>query len=691
MGRITNFLAGLLVKVDPTWSLKFSNQIGRPVFNTQDYKTAAKEGYMINDVVYSSIDKFAKNFAQIDFKLFEIQGNTKRELEQHALLDLLATPNTRQSKEEFMEELAAVRIISGNPYINANGPFKGDDDFKTEPTELFLLRPDRVKIVPGEVGIIRYEYSVNTNEPRIFPADSISGKSNILHWPTYHPLDDLYGFAPLMAAGMSIDSYNEAMQWNMAFFQNGTRPSGALVYNPKEGNGILPEPAFDRLKKQLMEQYSGAMNNGKPLFLDGGMEWKSMSLNPKDIDFEKGLNFQARNISRVIGVPPLLLNIPGDNTYNNMENAKLGFWDESIIPWGKAYTRQLNYWLVPRFGDNLLLIMDLSKVTALEPRRKALWERANTSKFITINEKRKMVDFEPVDGGDVVYISSSEIPITFDLSEQNVDQKAFEYKLDCKATRADLERERIIQERLMTLSERGFVIRMFNQLEKTSRSAEKEFLKSNGVMDVQLFLKDATAPMTTLIGSHYSSTYDSFGKRIIQGLKAMPSSLDTKDQEGIFQAGKMEFVNGFTLDKVTEILETTRKQIQKAIDQGTDSGATLGQIATDIRDNTGGEIARNRAITIASTETHTAAQSGSHGGASATGLELKRIWSAADDKRVRTSHKDAEKDSLINPKGMEERFNIGSPRLLFPGDPIGSAKDIINCRCVVIYQPAAEL
>jgi len=686
MGMFRNFFNRFL-KSNPTWPLRWANNANRPVFNTQNYKAAAEEGYELNDVAFSSIDKFAKNFAQIDFKLFEVQGSTRREIEDHTILDLIDKPNPRQGKEEFMEALAAFRLLSGNPYINGVPGGSDVNNFDAELEEMYLLKPDLVKIMPGEFGIAGYEYSVNAGKIQ-HEADQITGKSNILHWPTFSPTNDLYGFAPIQAAGRSIDISNEAQQWNMGFFQNGTRPSGALVYSPKEGNGLLDDNAYDRLKTRMTEHYSGSLNTGRPMFLEGGMTYQEMSGNPKDVDFIMGSEHQARNIARVLGIPPMLLNIPGDNTYNNMAESKLGLWDDSILPWGKALLRQYNYWLVPRYGDNLQLVMDLSKVTSLEPRREAQWKRANEASFLTINEKRAMVDEEGVEGGDTVYIESNKIPITFDVTAPAKTEKSLEYRVQTKSSDEELRREQIIQDRLMQSAERGFTDRMYKQLEKTSKEAEKTYLDSSGTMDVDLFMEKAIEPMEALLGAHYSDVYESFGRRVLNGLKGMyDTSLETKDENGIFETDKAAFVNGFTTDRVTDILETTRKQIQGAINAGKDEGLSLGEIASNIRDKTGGDIARNRAITIARTETHSAAQVGSHGGATATGLDLVRIWVDADDGRERSTHHKTAVLSRAKPVEMNERFDVGGEKLLFPGDPTGSAKNIIQCRCVVVYEP----
>ena len=86
---------------------------------------------------------------------------------------------------------------------------------------------------------------------------------------------------------------------------------------PKEG-GNLSDDQFDRLKAELEDGLFRARRRaGRPLLLEGGLDWKAMGLTPKDMDFIEAKNAAGRDIALAFGVPPMLLGIPGDNTYAN--------------------------------------------------------------------------------------------------------------------------------------------------------------------------------------------------------------------------------------------------------------------------------------------------------------------------------------------------------------------------------------
>jgi HK97 family phage portal protein len=222
----------------------------------------------------------------------------------------------------------------------------------------------------------------------------------ILHLTLFNPVDDHYGMSPIEAAAVAIDTHNAAAGWNKALLDNAARPSGALVYAGADG-AVLTGAQHERIKQAFSEQYQGAANAGRPLVLEGGLDWKPMSLTPRDMDFLEAKHAAAREIALAFGVPPMLLAIPGDNTYANYQEAHRAFWRQSVLPLAARIACALTNWLAPAFGDGLVLAADTDRVEALSSDRAALWERVSNATFLTVNEKRLATGYGVVDGGDV--------------------------------------------------------------------------------------------------------------------------------------------------------------------------------------------------------------------------------------------------------------------------------------------------
>lgn len=365
----------------------YLNTPGKPVWSGREYGKFADEGYIKNVIAHRSIAMIASGAASIKWKLHRVKKGVKREVKEHPAIKLLARPNPCVGGGELFEAIYSNKLISGNAFVHA---VKGSDG---QPLELFSLRPDRVTVVAGKGCVPEgYQYSVG-EQMRKFKVDRLTGQSDILHIKKYHPLSDWYGLSSIEAAAYSIDQHNEAAAWNQSLLQNGARPSGALIVKSGESGegGYLSEEQYLRVKSQLDEVNTGYNNAGRPLLLEGGLEWKEMSISPKDMDFINTKNSAARDIALAFGVPPQLLGIPGDATYNNMAEARLSLWEQTILPMVDNMADALNNWLLPMFGEGLQLSYDKDAINALAPRREAAWKRVKGADFLSDDEKREIV------------------------------------------------------------------------------------------------------------------------------------------------------------------------------------------------------------------------------------------------------------------------------------------------------------
>jgi HK97 family phage portal protein len=350
----------------------------RPQWTPRDYGALAREGYQRNAVAHRCVRLVAQAVGEVRFTL--IEGG--REIAAHPLTDLLAQPNPRLSGGGLMEALAAHLMIAGNAYVEAVA-------LGGELRELHVLRPDRMRVVPGADGWAEaYEYTAGGRSVRFVQDGS---PPPILHVALFNPLDDHYGAPPLEAAQVALDLHNAAGAWNKALLDNSARPSGALVYG---GAGNLSDEQFDRLKEELEANFSGSANAGRPLLLEGGLDWRPLSLSPKDMDFLEARNAAAREIALAFGVPPMLLGIPGDATYANYSEASRVLWRQTVLPLARRLGQELASWLAPAFGTaRLALEPDLDAVEALSFEREALWRRVNEATFLTEDEKRQAVGY----------------------------------------------------------------------------------------------------------------------------------------------------------------------------------------------------------------------------------------------------------------------------------------------------------
>ncbi|NKB51655.1 MAG: phage portal protein [Rhizobiaceae bacterium] len=367
--------------VSPSNLIAFSGA-GHAQWSRPDYATMARRGYMANPIVFRCIRLISETAAAIPLLIYQ----ANRELDRHPMLDLLSRPNPRQGGKEFVELLIGHLLVSGNAYVELV-------QVNDTPRELHALRPDHVTVVVDRKGWVEaYEHSVGFGKVR--HAVGPDGQSAILHLSLFHPLDDNHGFPPLQAALMALDVHNAACQWNKSLLDNSARPSGALVYAPGNGNN-MSEDQFARLKAELEDGYTGAAQAGRPLLLEGGLDWKAMGYSPRDMDFVEARHAAARDIALAFGVPPMLLGIPGDNTYSNYQEANRAFTRQTLLPLINRTIDSFNHWLQLRFDSGLRLAIDEDRIEGLASERQLVWTRLAAADFLSNDEKRQAVGYGP--------------------------------------------------------------------------------------------------------------------------------------------------------------------------------------------------------------------------------------------------------------------------------------------------------
>jgi HK97 family phage portal protein len=310
------------------------------------------------------------------------------------------------SQAQYIQTLVGYWLLSGNRYQER--VMVG-----SEPRELYPIRPDRMKVTPGSDGLpAGYQFDVNGRK-HIWEMTRPDFDCDILHERTFNPLDDWYGMSPLQAGTTAVVQHNNGMMLSVALLQNSARPSGALVVQ-KDGSGAygsLPDEEYNRLKSQLEDQFQGSGNAGRPMILEGGLDWRQMGLSPNDMDMLDTRYAAARDVSLALGVPPLLLNIPGDSTYSNYKEARGAFWEDTVIPLCKQIAEGWTQWLGPKFG-NIEVRPDFDDIPAVAEKRREMWDMADKATDLTLNERREIKGYEEIEGGDTIFVSANQIPLS---------------------------------------------------------------------------------------------------------------------------------------------------------------------------------------------------------------------------------------------------------------------------------------
>lgn len=416
----------LEVKTSAAQSVTMSLRVGQAQWPPSAYRDLAKR-YATNPIVHACVQKIAAAAGEV-IPIVKVDDR-----EDHAAAkqidDKLKRPNPTQGRSDLIGRLAAFDALHGNAFVELSGGI-GDQIL-----ELWAPRPDKFQIIPAsDGGVMAYRYE-DAGRKVDFGVDE-GYRSEVLHIKRFAPLDDLWGVGCLYPAARDLALYDAAQDIAKALFDNAATPSGALVYKPTVASGAatpsLSQEQFDRIKTQMEKRHQGAKNAGKPLVLDGGMEWVQMGMSMVDLGAEEVRNEAARGIARAFGVPPMLIGIPGDNTYSNYAEANRAFYRETVLPIARrvfgSIAGWLTAWMRAKYRFTVTIDIDPDDLWALQDEVAAKWTRLNGSNAppLTINELREAMGYDPIDPtiGDQIYSSSFASPLGASIrqSEAAADQ-----------------------------------------------------------------------------------------------------------------------------------------------------------------------------------------------------------------------------------------------------------------------------
>jgi len=348
--------------------------------------------------LYSAINAVVDETAAIELSLFQLKNGEMEPVESHVMLDLLFRVNAFQSHREFLKLHQIYKETAGESFWflerGTNNP-KPTDEIK----EMWQLRPDLVDIVPDKDNFIKgYVYRAGAGQVlRFLPHE-------VIHFKYPNPTDPYRGLSPLGAAALAVDTDTFASKWNRNFYFNSARPDAVI-----EAAEELSDEQFKRLQTEWDSAIGGLDNAHRTRLLEKGLKYKIVNPSQKDMDFFNQRKMSRDEIMGVWRVPKSKVGITDDVNRANAEETSKVFTKDVIKPKMQDLVDTLNEFLVPFFGDNLIL--DFEDPVA-DDREKTIEEyKAGHNKWLTINEIRQAEGMEPMDGGDVLYQAINLFPV----------------------------------------------------------------------------------------------------------------------------------------------------------------------------------------------------------------------------------------------------------------------------------------
>ncbi len=330
---------------------------------------------------------------------------------------LILRPNDNQALAEFLGKWNIHLHCAGQAFtygINIGARDRSLGGIKTG-AELYLLRPDCVTVKHKDRRVTEYEYREPNSTQKTFKPEEV-----VTHrFP--HPDDDFAGLSPLAAVRNEIDSLIEAGKWQATTFKNLAIPAGVISM---DNWNTLDAPERERIRLAFPEQYAGARNQGKTLFLGAKATYQSLASTPKELDWINSDAAQMRKVCSAVRCPSILVGDPAQSTYANYEEARAAFFEQTVIPLARKWVGELNHRFIAQYGEGVELAVDYSHIDALNESENDKYDRLAKATWLTDNEKRDKCGFKEIEGGNE--LSKPPAPMLPGEDEDPADTKAKE-------------------------------------------------------------------------------------------------------------------------------------------------------------------------------------------------------------------------------------------------------------------------
>lgn len=351
-----------------------------------------------NPFISSALERMQQGFYSIDWSVYEENTEGKNEKKDNIVYRSLINPNALMDTDDFLYYCYLYWTIFGEFLIQKIKLYNKYD--------LWVYSPAEYTINYNNNNILFGIQSIDLSNGK-----KISGKE--LENFCYKKMPNLYskgnGINRVTSLALLHDYYCLISRWNNSILKNSGKRQ-FLILLDQLGTGETIEKIQDRISEN-----SGADGIGKPIILSGFDEKSkihNLDFTPRDFDFMEA-TAEIRNItSNVLNVPDLLIGGKDNAKYNNMQEAKKALYTENIIPAAEQIKSCINRLFQKDFGHNELIDFDTSKIEVLKDNKIELINTLNASEFHTVNEKRKMLNLDSINGADEILIKGMPSTLT---------------------------------------------------------------------------------------------------------------------------------------------------------------------------------------------------------------------------------------------------------------------------------------
>jgi HK97 family phage portal protein len=427
---------------------------GAPVWLQKSQEKLVEDGFMGNPTVYMIVSYMTRLAAQIPWVLYEVKNEkwlnryknldptdtikaniyerkALENIDSHKILEIWKRPNELQGQSEFVEQLLGFKLVVGETLVSGIGPETGPNAGTFQELEVLPVHLLEAKYGNAQ-DPLAYWFWKGDPSKRI-PREMVMQSK---YWnPLPYSMGGLRGLSRLQSAVKLITRNNDSLTASVKSLQN----MGAIgmlsryVGTPGE-KGLTPEQA-EMIEKKYTEKFGGPTNRGKIMVTGAAVKWQQMSMSPVDLQIIEQEKMDLRQMCSIYGLQSQLFNDPENKTYNNMKEATTAAYTQAVIPELRSIRDELNRWWIEPWaeatGKNLWFDMDLQAVPELQTNIKELMEWLRDAEMLTMDEKRAVIEYEPLEipGMDQIWMDGNKVTLDQAMMDvDNVDKYLTDYK-----------------------------------------------------------------------------------------------------------------------------------------------------------------------------------------------------------------------------------------------------------------------
>lgn len=694
-------LRGLFDRSQASDHIRSANALQAFVAGFEESTSGLADPYNLSPWVSRAIKHISGPIAQVEIEFCEDTSAGEVEIEDSLLDAFWSAPAKGSGRTARLSRFDTIEATVG--WLCLKGEFFWilDDTWLTNSpnkSPFIIARPDRMRAVTDDGELVGWSYTdASGRRHDIIPDQVITSRF-------WNPADDLRGSAPMEAARQAAESdYATGRYWKSLSESNGDR--GETVIAP---NGITPEQEAQVVRALRAKRTASKRGKFQPMFLVGDLKTEDAKIQSPDAASATQRLQSRHEVFIAFGVPPSFAEVTASYSIGSASD-RYKLIEETCMPIAAKIAEGAEVIasrllrgrrVMCRFDFDDHSTMQQVRAERIEAGRK-LHERGVPWSVISDHLKLKL---EPFPGWDKAWlpfnlteVKEATIPAEPEPAETPEPMKCYEeleYLLrgcpahphesheshdshtshkDASAISPHWSRQMLVRaphvKRIRTLIDKAIFKARKDTLAKLSAAATADKSVKAGAYDFLFDLLDFLNVLVKPVFAAITDAYTDAGQDMLDHELPGDHAPFTADPIGLQLLREREnFIKDAGNDMWGEIRDT--------LDQGLQQGESFAKLSARVRESFNG-MSKERAMRIAVTETGIAFESARHRAMVEAGVEWK-VWMTSEDDRVRLTHAAANNRIVA----IDEPFNIGGYKLMFPCDPKGPPSEIINCRCV---------